>query len=251
MPELRIALDPEERKKFNLQLLALDGLHGIEEDHTIGYGAIALTGLGQNISPENERLKSVLTQRQQILRQSMTNAGITLYDPQQAPFSPDRSLSAPPDEIFKFDSAKIARAGHVTFVDIIPSTGCGTELEKARRFGKLTYSFHDPRIRTSRMQPDRTFHLSIDNFIERQSELTEIFNLTNQYHPCLGFSGTTPVMLGVHREKGKLVNLEKEVQERWPHLIYRYDGNTPILALSCLDTSQLVELNQPKLQYVA
>ncbi len=251
MPELRIALDPEARRKFNAQLLALDGFDGIEEDFTIGYGAIALTGLGEKISPENELVKSVLASRQGILRKAMAEIGITLYDPQQAPFSPDKDLTVPPDQVFKFDSARIALAGHVTFVDIIPSTGCGTELEKARRFGKLTYSFHDPRIRTSRMQPDRTFHLSIDNFDERQPELTEIFRFTNQYHPCLGFSGTTPVMLGVHREKGKLVDLEKEVQERWPHLVYRYIKATPILALSCLDTSQLVELNQSKLQCAA
>jgi hypothetical protein len=234
MSNIVVVMGPEQREKHIETMLRLDGLGDVRENRLIGYGIIALTGLGNNVSSENEHIKTYLGSRQAILAAAMKQgAGITLYDPASAPYSPDKNLTAQPNEIFMVDSARVGMARHITFADVLPTTGGGIELEKARRLGKFMYIFHDPKIRTSRMQPDRAFHLSVENFAGNKNHLAEIFAFVNEYDPALGFDDGVPSMLGVHRRTGSVVNLEKEVKINWPELVYQYNGNVQILIMAC------------------
>lgn len=236
-----VALNPQQRLKAMTDWLFLDGITDVTEDPNMGYGAIAITALREGISAKNDEVRAHLRFRQSCLIDAACAAGITLYDPDRASSSLDPNYTVNPTEIFAANTRNVARARHVTFIDVVGSTGCGIELEKARRLGKFVYVFHDPNIRTGRMHPDRSFHLSLNDFAGNKNQLTALFAFVNEHDPCLGFDGRVPVALGVHRETGMLVNLEQAVQERWPELMYRYDPATRILPMGCLDTSPLFE----------
>ena len=247
MGKIQIILDPEGRERHIANMLALDGLGDVREDREIGYGAIALTGLGSGVSSANEQIKTYLGRRQSILAAAMKSAGVTLYDPASAPYSPDKNLESQPNEIFMVDSARVAIARHVTFVDVLASTGAGIELEKARRLGKFVYVFHDPHIRTSRMQPDRAFHLCVGNFSNSQRDFASLFSYVNEFDPAIGFDDGVPCMIGVHRITGLIVNLEKAVRENWPDLAYYYDGNVQILIMACQTPNLFMESKPMKI----
>lgn len=241
--KIKVLMDPVQRDAFVQSLIHMDGLGSTREDPAVGYGIIALTGLGTNLSPANEQVKTYLGNRQSILRLAMGKAGITLYDPASAPYSPDVNLTASPRTVFMVDTARVAMARHVSFTDVIASTGSGIELEKARRFGKFIYVFHDPEIRTSRMQPDRTLHLVAQNFGRLQNQFIELFQFMQEYDPCIGFDGDMPAMLGAHKQTGSVVNLEEAVARRWPDLMYEYDGTKPLLMMACLNPDLFLEHN--------
>jgi hypothetical protein len=154
---------------------------------------------------------------------AMAANGIDLFDPITTPFAPDGDLSASPARVYQTYIQRIAQARHITFIDLIPSTGCGVEITKAYDWGKFLYIIHDPQIRTTRMQPLRTFHLAFTDLVAERAILAEIIGFVNQHHPCLGLRGSTPVMLGIHRQTGALVDLEEEVRNRWPDHWYDWD----------------------------
>jgi hypothetical protein len=236
---LRVVFNDGQRISFNQVLLETDGLGNLIEDPCVGYGAVALTGLGNQLSQNNESLKAHLAHHQSVLKSAMADIGVTLYDPASSPFSPDLDLSKQPNEVFMMDSARIAMARHITFLDIIPTTGVGIELEKARRLRKFLYVLHHPEIRTSRMQPDCALHLASSDIENDRGILTEIFAFVHEHTPCVGLNNSTPVMMGINRKTGQVVDLEQATKERWPSIIYRYDGTKRILPLLCSDTSQL------------
>lgn len=231
----QILYTPEDRKALQARKLEKDGMQYVREDPDIGYGIMPLTGLGTNISAINEQIKSYIHERQRLLQNAMAHAGIDLYDPASAPYSPDIDLSAGPQQVYQTDSLRVAMARHVTFLDLLPTTGGGEELEKARDSGKFVHIIHDPGIRTSRMQPHGVLHLAIDDMAERQHELTAIFAFVHQFEPCIGLQDGVPAMMGWHSATNSYVNLEREVARYWPDLIYRYNAEVPIIQVSVLN----------------
>jgi hypothetical protein len=231
----QIHYTPEDRKTLQAYKLVKDGLQEVDEDPHIGYGIVPLTGLGTNISAVNERVKNYIQERQHMLQYAMKKAGITLYDPASAPYSPDLDLSAGPEEVYQTDSLRIAKARHVTFLDMLPTTGGGEELEKARDSGKFVYIIHDPAVRTSRMQPRGTLHLAIDDMVAKQDALIGLFAFVHQFEPCIGLQDGAPAMIGRHSETGEYANLEREVAHHCPDLIFSYNPNAPIVQMSVLN----------------
>lgn len=239
--DIEVVFDPAQRLEWLRDLLHLDGLGDVDEDPATGYGIIALTGLGSNISRENEVLKDKLQRKQRILQEAMAATGVTHYDPASAPYSPDTNLDATPGEVYRVDTKRVALARHVTYVDILPTTGGGIEQEKARRLGKFLYIFHDPDIRTSRMQVDRAVHLSLKHLSGAKDQLVELFRFVHAHDPCIGFDQGLPAMIGKNRETGAIVNLEKEVAARWPGLVYDYDPHKQILEFETRNARMISE----------
>lgn len=88
MEKLKVVMDPEQRRAYVDMLLELDGLSHIDEDPMAAYCPISLTS-----TPDE--LKPFLKERQRVLMNGVLKvSGITAYDPGNAPFSPDRNLSA-------------------------------------------------------------------------------------------------------------------------------------------------------------
>lgn len=229
-PHITIAIGPHTtptRGQYLDHQLFLEGLSHIQEDPNAAYCAISLTS-----TPEP--LKEDLAERQFTTMEILEQAGITAYDPASAPFSPDRGLTAGPDRVYIEDIGKIVGARFFVAHDLLPSTGVGVEMRTANQLNRIPVVLHDKKIRTSRMQTNRTIHLAYDNLTIQANELVEVFKFLKQFEPGMGFHESRPALLGFSQD-GNVVNLAQEVYDRFPDLKYEYDGMKPIVQLSPLN----------------
>jgi len=222
MSKLTVLIDPKQRKEYIEGLLKLDGLSHIEEDPKAAYCALSLTNTPEELKPH-------LQKRQKALMDVLEKAGLKAYDPSTAPYSPDLDTSHHPEKIYAQDSAKIVGARFFVGHNVMPSTGYGVEAEKAKMYNRISVIFMDKAMRMSRMQPHRTIYLQYDRFEDHIKDFVEIFKLLQNYEPGLGFNENVPVLLGF--DKQGVVDLEELVYTKFPHLQFKYNGNTPILKL--------------------
>lgn len=228
-------MDPEQRQKYIDNLLLLDGLSHIKEDSNAAYCPISLTS-----TPD--RLKGSIGLRQKILMENVLHeAGVTAYDPSTAPYSPDTNLTSQPNEVYAVDSGKIVGARYFVGHNILPSTGQGIEIEKAKFFNRLIVILADKNIRVSRMQPHRSIYLQYSNFEDEAHLFVPVFNMLQKYDVGMGFNGNLPVLLGFEKQGKKIVDLEETVYKEFPDLQYQYDGRTPILKLRSVNPELFYE----------
>lgn len=226
MSQLKIILNPHERQKYIDDLLAKDGLAHICEDPQAAYCPISLT-------QTPDEIKDCLLKRQEILmKQILSPAGLTAYDPSSAPYSPDKNLVSLPQEVYLVDSSKIVGARFFVGHNLTASTGFGVELEKAVKFNRMAVILHDAQVRVSRMQPHRVIYLQYNNFENQASEFIKVFRLLAEYDPGMGFEDHEPVLIGFHRQTKEVINLEKLIYQKFPNLKYHYDGQQSTLKLS-------------------
>lgn len=224
MGKIKVVLDPEQRREHINRLLELDGLSHVEEDPQAAYCPISLT-------QTPDELKGPLNARQQVLMRALRAAGITPYDPASAPFSPEQDLSAQPNEVYVVDSGKIVGARFFVGHNVLPSTGQGVEMEKAKAYNRVAVIMMDRSVRVSRMQPHRTVYLQYGNFEKEADRFIPVFELLQEFEPGMGFNGPLPVLLGFAKQGTAIVDLEEKVYREFPSLQYRYDGSVPILKL--------------------
>ena len=236
MSKIKVVLDPEQRIKYLDYLLSIDGLSNINEDVHAAYCPISLTSTPQE-------LKSSIFSRQQCLSEKVLQpVGITAYDPSSAPYSPDKNLISQPNEIYLVDSMKIAGARYFVGHNILPSTGFGVELEKAKTFNRISVIFLDKNIRVSRMQPNRTIYLQYNNFEKQSKDFCDVFKLIKEFEPGIGFCDNIPVLLGFRNNESP-IDLESTVYNEFPHLQYQYNGKEPILQLKVTNPELFYEFN--------
>lgn len=235
MGKIEVLLDPEERETYIEKLLRMDGLSDIQEDPQAAYCPISLTS-----TPEE--LKPTLKSRQQKLMSVLGEAGISAYDPASAPYSPDIDLSAPPGEIYRVDSGRVVSARFFSGHNILPSTGFGSETEKARIYNRISVILMDKSIRVSRMQPNRFIYLQYENFDEQSSDFISVFEMLQEYEPGMGLNNGLPVLLGFKKTGRGYVDLEDEVYNEFPELQYHYDEDLPIVKLKAENPGLFYEL---------
>lgn len=220
---INVALNSSQRNHYIDVLLALDGLSHICEDPHAAYCPVSLTATPRELKP-------FVAKRQSVLKDILSYVGITAYDPESAPYSPDRDLSADPNEVYHADSGKIVGSRFFIGHNILPSPGFGVETQKAVQFNRIAVMLMDANIRVSRMQPHRTIYLQYDNFEGQKYEFISAFQLLKQFEPGMGFHDGIPVLLGFD-QNGSVFDLEELVYTIFPNLQYRYNGTTPILQL--------------------
>jgi hypothetical protein len=235
MNTLRVTVSAADRRKYIDTLLEMDGLSGIQEDAHAAYCPISLTQTPDDIKPY------VKLRQDTLIGTVLRKAGITGYDPYTAPFSPDKNLSSLPNEIYQVDSGKIVGARYFVGHNITASTGFGVELEKASKFNRVSVILYDKHIRISRMQPHRTIYLQYDNFEKQAKEFVDVFRFLQEYEPGIGFDGDVPVLLGFRGDT--VINLEKAVYDRFPKLVYQYDGLAPIIKTTVTNPTIFSEYN--------
>jgi hypothetical protein len=223
--DIDILVGPHNRDEFLQSTLESEGLGHITEDPSAAYCFISLT-----LTPTE--VKPILAERQRVLMEKVLKpAGITAYDPQTAPYSPDLNLTSQPNEIYLVDSGKIAGARFFVGHNVIASTGQGVEAEKAKQFNRFAVILLDENIRVSRMQPHRAIYLQYSDLEKQAADFIEVFRFLQQFTPGLGFEKDVPVLLGFDAA-GNAVNLEAAVYEKFPHLKYVYDGTKPIVQMT-------------------
>jgi len=147
-----VLLDPALRTRYLAFMTGMEGLGDIREDIDAAYCPISLT-----LTPPE--LKPLLAHRQEVLTDVLRRAGIRGYNPESAPFSPDRDLGTQPNVVYAVDSGKILGARFFTGHHLLPSSGYGVESQKAIEFNRIAVVLMDKNIRISRMQPHRTIYL--------------------------------------------------------------------------------------------
>jgi hypothetical protein len=197
------------------------GLSSIQESPTSAYCPISLTS-----TPD--ALKPITARRQETLLKALRESGITAYDPNSAPFSPDRDLTTAPDFVYRTDVGKIAGSRFFIGHDLLPSTGFGVEEQVAHTLNRVAIILHDAHIRTSRMQPSRAIHLQYENFEQQVEEFVRVFEFLKSFEPGAGFDNGVPALLGFDSQS-KAINLEAAVYSRSPNLRYCFNGETPIV----------------------
>lgn len=218
-------MDPEKREKYLRHILKLDNLSHIKEDENASYCPISLT-----LTPEE--LKEPINSRQNTLMNDvLKKAGITAYDPSSAPYSPDKNLKSSPSEVYLVDSSKIIGARFFVGHNILPSTGQGIELEKAKFYNRIVVMLMDKNIRVSRMQPNKAIYLQYDDFEEQANLFIPVFKLLKNYDPGIGLNNGIPVLLGFEKNSDKVVDLEETIYNEFQYLKYRYDGTKPVIKL--------------------
>ena len=237
MSVISVVMDPVQRKEYITNQLALDGLSHIDEDPNAAYCPISLTG-----TPKE--LKHVISSRQEILmNEVLAPAGITAYDPGSAPFSPDKNLTAQPNEIYAVDSGKIVGARFFVGHNLLPSSGQGIEAEKAKVYNRISVILMDNNVRVSRMQAHRAIYLQYDNFQEESSQFIPLFEMLQEYEPGMGFNGSLPVLLGF-KDGSDPVDLEETVYREFPGLQYEYNGETPAIKLKSENPELFYEIGK-------
>jgi hypothetical protein len=232
MSNLTVLLNPEQRKKHISRLLELDGFPEIEEDEK---GVFC----GTSLTRTPDELKDLLAERQKLLIAIVKEAGLSAYDPQTAPYSPDLNLLSTPQEVYQVDSRGIVSRRFFVAHDILPSTGVGIEIEKAKFYNRICVVLRQKNIRISRMQPHHIIYLQYDNFAKQKDEFVSVFKYLMQFDPGVGTDDGIPVLLGFPKKgsepfdsaQGKPVNLEKATYEKFPNLKYSYDGQISMLKL--------------------
>jgi hypothetical protein len=230
---LEVLVGPEGRPFYLESQLAMDGLDGVIEDPSAAYCALSLTAT-------SEELKPYVNDRQRLLKRILTAAGITPYDTADAPFSPSAGLSIKPEEIYRADLGKVASARFFVAHDILPSTGVGVEMHAAYEYNRIPVIIHDNNIRTSRMQTNRAIHIATDNIFNDAQRILKVFQLLKNYTPGIGFDNGKPALLGFD-EQGNCINLERLVSEKFPDLVYEFDGKKPIFTAQTLNPDILIE----------
>lgn len=219
---IQIEIGPLTRPAYLNKLLFSDGLTGIREDRHAAYCAIPLTSAPEKLQPD-------MVKRQNNLLGILKDAGITGYDPKTAPFSPDAGLKFTPEEVSRVDTGKLAGARFFTLLDLLPSTGVGIEERVAYDYNRIAVILHDKNIRTTRMQTNRSIHLSYDNLEEQREDLIAVFRLLQNFTPGTGFENGKPVLLGFCGNKA--YNLEKLIYQIFPDLKYEYKPDIPAIKL--------------------
>ena len=90
------------------------------------------------------------------------------------------------------------------------------------------------------MQTNRTIHLQYVNFERQTEEFTRVFEFLKSFEPGMGFDNGTPVLLGFDKQ-GQAVNLEEAVYSLFPNLRYCFNGETPIVKFSPVNTEIFTE----------
>ena len=221
-------LDPALRHNYLQFMTGAEGLRDVHEDINAAYCPISLT-----LTPPE--LKPVLKHRQEVLTYVLHEAGITGYNPETAPYSPDTNLTSQPNEVYAVDSGKILGARFFTGHHLLPSSGYGVESQKATEFNRIAVVLMDKHLRISRMQPHRTIYLEYEDFERQKHDFIEVFKFLKQFEPGMGFNGRLPVLLGFPIIDGTVTNepvdLEETVYQQFPQLQYKYNGEIPIVQL--------------------
>ncbi len=236
---LTVLLNPQQRQEYINHLLELDGFPQIDEDENGVFCGTSLTQIP-------DELKDLLKQRQKELIKVLNKAGLTAYDPQTAPYSPDVNLTSTPREVYRVDSQGIVSRRFFVAHDIIPSTGLGVEIEKAYIYNRICVILRQKNIRVSRMQPHRIIYLQYENFSLQADEFVEVFRFLNNFHPAVGLDNGDPVLLGFPKYGGDCLNLEKAVYEKFPELKYTYDGQVATIKLKAENVDLLNEFQTSK-----
>lgn len=218
---VRVILSKDSRRRYFYEMLRMDGLPRTEERKDACY-------CGLPLSHVPDRIRSVLFQEHNKIKEAIQKAGITAYDPADAPFNPQLSRTDPPEKVYTTDILKLAECGFFTFTNMVSSTGSGIEQAKAHSLVKPVIVFvkgsKDSGFYVSRMSTGmtRTFVVEYSDVEKVSSSITKLFRTLKSYEFGVGNCTIHGNVLTGFRQKEK-VCLKGLFEEKFPELQYRFE----------------------------
>jgi len=235
MSKILVTMDPRQREAYLKTYLTKRGMSHIKEDLNAAYCPISLTS-----TPDE--LRTILGNRQKTLIDNvLAPVGITGYDPENAPYSPDNNATAQSTEICTVDTGKIIGARYFMGHSILPSTGMGVELKTAEFLNRMIILLTDNNIRDTRMKVLEGLNLGYDNFEKQAPRFREVLQMLKQYTPGTGLKNGQPILIGWRNTDSKPTDLEDTVNTDFPDLKYTHRGEIPPVKQKLINPSQFYE----------
>jgi len=237
MSRIKVTMTPAQREEHLGTYLKQRGMSHIPEDINAAYCPISLT----STPPQ---LRGVLASRQKtLINKVLAPVGITGYDPENAPYSPDNNATAQSDEICTVDTGKIIGARYFMGHSILPSTGMGVELKTAEFLNRMTILLTDNNIRDTRMKVLEGLNLGYDHFEKQAPRFIQVLEFLKQHSPGTGLRNGLPILLGFpNNSKDKPVDLKDAVDTDFPDLRYTHRGEIPPVQQIPTNLEQFYEL---------
>ena len=216
-----VLLDVEGRQRHFAEKLRIEGLS--QEENPLGcYSAIPLS----DVPPAIRRM---LLYDHSVLKEAISHAGITVYDPGDAPFNPQLGINDDPDKVYALDTLKVAGARFFTFTNYAGSTGAGIEQEKAHDLVKPSVTFvrgdGNTGIYVSRMSTgmDRSLVVEFGDPHKVARRITELFQALREFEPGVGTcEHHGNVLLGFQGDRDP-VCMKGFFEEEFPDLQYNFE----------------------------
>ncbi|MFT4303995.1 MAG: hypothetical protein ACMXYG_05485 [Candidatus Woesearchaeota archaeon] len=212
--------DKSETKK-TLEFLGLIARNFIEtgnlESKDSCYCGLALTAV-----PKDERAK--LYDEHNLLKGAISQAGLRIYDPYEAPFNPQDELIGTDNDIYDIDSIMVFASQYFTFTHLSASTGGGIEQATARDTSKMNLVFvkkgMDPKPSRMSTGMRRAITVQYTDAKEQQSEISDMIGMIQEYELGIGFcEGYGSTLIGF--KGNNTVCLPHLVKTKFPQFTYK------------------------------
>ncbi len=232
-------MTPTQREEHLGAYLKRRGMSHIKENPNAAYCPISLT------STPSE-LRNILASRQKtLIDEVLAPVGITGYDPENAPYSPDNNKTAQSDEICMVDTGKIIGARYFIGHSILPSTGMGVELKTAEFLNRIIVLLTDNNIRDTRMKVLEGLNLGYDHFEKQTPEFIQVLKFLKNYSPGTGLKNGNPILLGFPNNNGSNpVDLEDAVSTTFPKLRYTHRAEIHPVQQAPINLEQFYEFRE-------
>ncbi|RJR14760.1 hypothetical protein C4579_04005 [Candidatus Microgenomates bacterium] len=229
-------LRPEFRNQLVQLAFARKTLFNVVEDPDAAYLFLSLT-----TTPKD--LRGIVRLRQDTFARITNSVGIVEYDPGTAPLAPEKSPKATREQVYRKDCYEIACARFFIGFDMLPSKGVGVEMEVADEFNRLGIIVKDSRIGTSVMEPVTLVQVVVDDLYQERAQLALVFEHMHQYQPGIGFHRGINRLIGIHRENGSMVDLQEEINQKFPQFNPEGRLHAPPVQLAAINPEmQFIEL---------
>jgi len=196
----------------------LDDTGFIEADKCC-YSGLALTGVSKEEMP---RLK----EDHFTLKEAIVAAGLSNYDPVEAPFNPQNKHVGKPTRVSDVDILMVVASRYFTFTNLAPSTGGGMEQRTANLYNKMPIVVvkrgmqpHPSRMSTGAR---RVMVLEYDNIQQQRNEITDYISMLRSFNPGIGTCSEHGNTL-VGFQTGKTYCLPGLMLDKFPN--FRYDDS--------------------------
>jgi hypothetical protein len=155
------------------------------------------------------------------------SAGLTIYDPAEAPFNPNKGLVGTPQDIYDVDQLMVMSAKFFSMTNVMGSTGAGIEEKTAIEMNKFPVILTKKGVYVSRMSTGarKIILLEFSDISKDSADITAVFKELQKYEPGIGVCSKHGVdLLGFKGDNP--VCLRGEIAYAFPNLVYDFSQFT-------------------------
>jgi hypothetical protein len=182
-------------------------------------------GLPLSKVPEEKRAQLISDHLK--IKSYIEAAGLTTYDPAEAPFNPQGELIGQPQEIFDVDNLMVLVSKFFEFTNLEASTGAGIEQRTAMTYNKVPLIITKRGEYVTRMSTGarRIILLEYDNIDSIAEEFTDFIRILKEFSPGTGICKSHgESLIGFENGSKSPVCLHGLAEYHLPHMKYNFDN---------------------------